>query len=215
MGPRGPPKGGGPQFFPSPATNFFLFSPWGSSRGIVVAIQGHGPPKVCVWVDWGGPAESGPATHAGGPPTGRPTGRPTQEVACGCRARGWRGPAHTDTQTHRHTDRKWIGPNMDGPNSATTSIAFAAATVGPSPSLGGASGTPRASVLYELQLPDSLRLSTGRALALFGRFHSLTAGALPSSSCGSVCSFAEHPRNLGQPVSLSSPTPHCRESSRF
>ena len=43
--------------------------------------------------------------------------------------------------------------------------------------LGWASGTPCASVLYELALPDSLRLSTGRALALFGRLHSLTAGA--------------------------------------
>ena len=43
--------------------------------------------------------------------------------------------------------------------------------------LGWASGTPCASVLYELALPDSLRLSTGRAQALFDRLHSLTAGA--------------------------------------
>ena len=42
--------------------------------------------------------------------------------------------------------------------------------------LGWASGTPSASVLYELALPDSLRVSTGRALALFGRLHSLSSG---------------------------------------
>ena len=75
--------------------------------------------------------------------------------------------------------------------------------------LGWASGTPCASVLREFALPDSFHLSTGRALALFGR--------LRSSSCGSVCSLAEH---LSYPgplplVSLSSPTPRCRESSRF
>ena len=46
--------------------------------------------------------------------------------------------------------------------------------------LGGASGTPCASVLYELALPDSLCLSNGRALALFGRLHSLTAGVRSS-----------------------------------
>ena len=50
------------------------------------------------------------------------------------------------------------------------------ATVGPH-LLGWASGTPCASVLYELALPDSLRLSTGRALPLFGRLHSFTSGA--------------------------------------
>ena len=43
--------------------------------------------------------------------------------------------------------------------------------------LGWASFTPCASVLYELALPDSLRLSTGRALALFGRLHSLSLQA--------------------------------------
>ena len=31
-----------------------FFSPWGSFRGIVAAVQGHGPPKVHVWVSWGG-----------------------------------------------------------------------------------------------------------------------------------------------------------------
>ena len=40
-------------FFPTPGANFVLsFSLWGSSRGIVVAVQGHGPPKVRVWASW-------------------------------------------------------------------------------------------------------------------------------------------------------------------
>ena len=45
--------------------------------------------------------------------------------------------------------------------------------------LGWASGTPCASVLYEFALPDSIRLSTGRALALFGRLHSRAFLFLP------------------------------------
>ena len=40
--------------FPSPAANFIIFfSLWGSSRGVVVAIQGRGPPEVRVWAPWG------------------------------------------------------------------------------------------------------------------------------------------------------------------
>ena len=49
------------------------------------------------------------------------------------------------------------------------------ATVGPSPPWMGIS-TRCAPVFYELALLDSLRLSPGQALTLFGRMHSLTAG---------------------------------------
>ena len=47
------PAGGRTQhvalFFPSSAAT----SLWKSSRGIVTAVQGHGPPKVRVWAPWG------------------------------------------------------------------------------------------------------------------------------------------------------------------
>ena len=62
--------------------------------------------------------------------------------------------------------------------------------------LGWALGTLSASVLYELAFPNSLRVSTGRALALFGRLHSLSSGTPPQSSL-SHCPL----------VSISSPTP--------
>ena len=42
--------------------------------------------------------------------------------------------------------------------------------------LGWPSGSPNASVLYELGLPGSLRISQERALALFGRLNVLAAG---------------------------------------
>ena len=42
------------EFFPSPAANFILSSlSGGSSRGIVAAVRGHGPPTVCVWASQG------------------------------------------------------------------------------------------------------------------------------------------------------------------
>ena len=77
--------------------------------------------------------------------------------------------------------------------------------------LGWASGTPCASVLYELALPDSLRLSTGRTLNLFGRLHSRTAGARVRQ-----CLLSRNtPTDMGPLLSLFSPTPRCKESSRF
>ena len=40
----------------------------------------------------------------------------------------------------------------------------------------GPQGTPWAAVLYELALPDSLRVATGRSLSLFVRLHTLSSG---------------------------------------
>ena len=73
----GGPKCGGPEvwrpewweaqnfalLFPSPAPFSLFFFPLGwSSRGIVVADRGHGPPKECVWASLGSFSEA-PATQ--------------------------------------------------------------------------------------------------------------------------------------------------------
>ena len=70
MGPKGGgpegwgPEGGGPKggrgerpkipvfSLSRPKFHLFLLS-LGSSRGIVVSVQGHTPLKVCVWASWG------------------------------------------------------------------------------------------------------------------------------------------------------------------
>ena len=60
-------------FSPLP-THFLSFFPLGwSSRGIVVADRGHGPPKVCVQAPWGhfvnpGGLQAASDSHASGPP---------------------------------------------------------------------------------------------------------------------------------------------------
>ena len=58
------PKGGKPKisrsFFPSLAPNFDLFYFFlGSSRRIVVPVQGHGPLKLCVWASLGSFCQDG------------------------------------------------------------------------------------------------------------------------------------------------------------
>ena len=69
--------------------------------------------------------------------------------------------------------------------------------------LGWPSGTPNASVLCELGLHDGLRVSSGRALALYVRLASLALGSRPPVPASVFTLGPIHPWQLGALVSRS------------